>query len=61
MNQPKVFRTVWPVRAQFSVAAEESCRTLVSACREKSGVIMPESYGMDLIIKVITIMEASLS
>lgn len=57
MDQPKLFRAVWAVRAQF-------CRTLVSVCREKPGVVMPEilqTHGVDLIIKVIAIMEASLS
>lgn len=60
MNQPKLFRAAWPVRAQLSVAPEETCRILLSVGRGKSGAAMPEplyTQGVDLVIKDIKIIK----
>lgn len=59
MNQPKLFRAA-PVRAQLSVAPEETCRILLSVGRDKSGAAMSEplyTQGVDLVIKVIKIIK----
>lgn len=39
VDQPKLFRTPWPVRAKFPVASEGKCRILASVCREESGAV----------------------